>query len=91
MLRTAMVLALSMLSLSGAQAEVVGTGLCDRAGEACRALQADDTSGSSGGIGSKKGTGGGGTNAVRPDVLREAPNLPAGPRLPNAPKRFGFQ
>lgn len=91
MVRLSMCAALMVLALMEARAQVAGPGLCERNPDVCHGLQGDDTGGSSGGIGSKKGTGGGGTNSIRPDILREtSPNLPAGPKLPNAPKRFGF-
>jgi hypothetical protein len=65
---------------------------CARNQDACDVLGRDAAdSNSPGGIGSKKGTGGGGTNALRPDLPGNvtAPIAPV-PKLPNLPRRFGF-
>jgi len=65
---------------------------CDRDPDVCMGLRDSGPSNSSGGIGSRRGTGGEGTNAVRPpDELSPRPaipNAPNLPRLPNVPRRF---
>jgi hypothetical protein len=65
---------------------------CARDQDACNIVGRDAAAASSpGGIGSKKGTGGGGTNALRPDVPGNITvPIPTAPRLPNLPRRFGF-
>lgn len=68
-------------------------GPCARDQDACNIISREaGDSGNSGGIGSKKGTGGSGTNAiVRPDGPLNSPiPVPSPPSLPNLPKRFGF-
>lgn len=65
---------------------------CVRNQEACDVLGRDAAAASSpGGIGSKTGTGGGGTNALRPDALGNSTvTTPTVPKLPSLPRRFGF-
>jgi hypothetical protein len=65
---------------------------CARNQDDCDVLGRDAAAANSpGGIGSKKGTGGGGTNALRPDVPGNVTvPTPTVPRLPNLPRRFGF-
>ncbi|MGL3210686.1 hypothetical protein [Bradyrhizobium sp. BR 1433] len=92
MMRTSFIGAglISLLCSLSAQAQTPGPGgICDRNPDVCSGLRgsgADD----SGGIGSRKGTGGEGTNALRPaDGLNvpKTPNITV-PRLPNVPRRF---
>jgi hypothetical protein len=85
---------ISMLFASEVQAQTpVVPGPCEGNQDTCNSLQGHDAaaSGASGGIGSRKGTGGAGTNAIRPlDVLGNSPQPLPPAKLPGLPRRFGF-
>lgn len=85
----------SILCCFPVHAQTPGSGLCEKDPDVCNgglrdAAGVNDT----GGIGSKKGTGGEGTNAVRPPDGLSPPIAAPVPlpnsRLPNIPRRFGF-
>jgi hypothetical protein len=95
MSRTGILLAvISILFSSAVSAQTpTGPGPCGSNQDTCNGLLGQDSAaaGAPGGIGSKKGTGGAGTSAIRPDSLGNPPvTLPTAPKLPSIPRRFGF-